>query len=631
MSSKSWRLAARDGYSALYSGINNLRKTNVVTHIGLLGTVFDHDGTPLDQDILTNALKNELRQLLLQQGCVPVFVDSKVAHGHYEGYCKTVLQPLLHYIVWDTDYTGEDQNNHQYYLTVNEAVADSVQQSYRDGDLSEEQLIIADMPVALIILERQEFLEGVLGADLIGFQVYAYARHFLSCATRLLGLEASPKGVEFRGRPVNAGIFPIGVDVETSESRRDSPEVRQRIEALREVYRGQKVIVGRDKLNQINGIQHKLNAFEKFLETHNEFHNKVVLVQVAAPPEQEVHRFETKLNETSSRINSRYGSLEYTPVHLIQQNLDPDEYYALLSIADAGLITSVRDGMNTTSHEYVICQKGDLSYNHGPLILSEFTGTAGSMGSAIMVNPWDSNGVANAINEALTMNQSDKLSKHKQLYNSVRLQSSANWAQSFISELQGNAKLGSGAGTNTPLLDRTRILDAFQKSSHRLLVFDYDGTLTPIVRFPQDAVPPPKMIAALSKLASDPRNYCFVVSGRDQATLENWLGSINGLGLSAEHGGFIKYPESDDWIDLLEGMDLSWKDEVIKIFNYYTERTQGSSIELKKSSVTWHYRNADPEWGAFQAKECQDHLEGSLLSKRPIEVLVGKKNLEVRP
>lgn len=111
----------------------------------------------------------------------------------------------------------------------------------------------------------------------------------------------------------------------------------------------------------------------------------MVLIQVTSPALRDSPKLETKVSELVSHINGTYGSLEFTPVHHYHQQIDRDEYYALLSVADIGLITSVRDGMNTTSLEYIICQQE----NQGPLILSEFTGTAGSLSSAMMVNPWD--------------------------------------------------------------------------------------------------------------------------------------------------------------------------------------------------------------------------------------------------
>lgn len=148
---------------------------------------------------------------------------------------------------------------------------------------------------------------------------------------------------------------------------------------------------------------------------------------------------------------------------------------------------------------------------------------------------------------------------------------------------------------------------------------------------PGSRAPTKDMLRELQLLCSDPKNEVWVISGRDEATLDKWLGKVKGLGLSAEHGSFVKYPSSTKWVNLLEHFDMSWKYDVVDIFTYYAERTTGSFIEHKRCSVTWHYRLADPDYGAFQSKECQNHLENAILSKFPVEILVGKKNLEVRP
>ncbi|KAG0352161.1 threalose-6-phosphate phosphatase, partial [Gamsiella multidivaricata] len=200
----------------------------------------------------------------------------------------------------------------------------------------------------------------------------------------------------------------------------------------------------------------------------------------------------------------------------------------------------------------------------------------------------------------------------------------------FVSELVLNASTWDQS-TPTPYLDLSVIVDKYRSSKKRLLMFDYDGTLTPIRKTPGAAVPQEHMLKALTALASDPDNVVWVISGRDQKVLEEWLGDVENLGFSAEHGSFMRQPGSKKWINLTESLDMSWKNDVIEIFTYYTERTQGSFIEHKRSSLTWHYRMADPEFGNFQAKECQNHLENAVLSKLPVEILVGKKNLEVRP
>ncbi|KAG0020362.1 threalose-6-phosphate phosphatase [Podila clonocystis] len=458
------------------------------------------------------------------------------------------------------------------------------------------------------------------------FQTYSYARHFISCCTRVNGYESTPRGVDAKGSTVWVGTFPIGIDAERVESQRKAPGVLPKMEAIRKLYTGKRIIVGRDKLDPVKGVQQKLQAFEKFLINYPEMQGEVVLIQVTSPSLVENPKLEAKIAEMVANINGTFGSLNFTPVHHYHQHIDRDEYYALLSIADIGLITSVRDGMNTTSLEYIMCQQE----NHGPLILSEFTGTAGSLGGALMVNPWDYQGVARVIYDAMHLTTEDKAVRHRQLLDHVLAHTAQFWAQNFISELILNVGTWDQSAP-TPYLDQTIIVEKFHVAKKRLLMFDYDGTLTPIRKTPGAAVPQEHMLKALTALASDPGNIVWVISGRDQKVLEEWLGGVENLGFSAEHGSFMRQPGSKKWLNLTESLDMGWKNDVIEIFTYYTERTQGSFIEHKRSSLTWHYRMADPEFGAFQAKECQNHLENAVLSKLPVEILVGKKNLEVRP
>jgi len=188
-----------------------------------------------------------------------------------------------------------------------------------------------------------------------------------------------------------------------------------------------------------------------------------------------------------------------------------------------------------------------------------------------------------------------------------------------------------GVARQTPALPTQFMAERYSKSSKRLFLLDYDGTLAPIVKTPSMAVPTEDTLTALAALSADPHNLVYIISGRDGAFLEQHLGHIEGLGMSAEHGGFIRAPGSRQWTNFTESLDMSWMSEVLEVFKYYTERTTGSHIEVKRSSITWHYRATDPEWGQFQCRQCQDLLENNVAHKRPIEVLVGKKNLEVRP
>lgn len=588
---------------------------------------------------------------------VPVWLDYNVAHGHYEGYCKATLWPLFHYLLWQ-DVNSERRAWEEYswdaYYAANEAFAKRIAQEYKPGDLvwiHDYHLLLVPLmlrklvPEAIIGLfvhapfpssevfrclpKRKEILEGMLGADLACFQAFSYSRHFLSSCIRVCGYEASSNAVESaNGHVTNITYNPIGIDSVRIARDSTSEGVLPKIEAIREMYKGKKILVGRDKLDVVRGVVQKLQAFHKFLAEYPEWRNKVVLIQVTAPALNDSPKLERQVSELVSHINGEFGSLSFTPVHHYHQIIDRDEYFALLSVADLALITSVRDGMNTTSMEYIICQN---RFNKSPLILSEFTGTAGRMRSAIQVNPWNIFGVAKAIDYALRLSDEEKRARHDQLYHQVVMHTSHTWAAGLVKQLL--ARLHSEHSAHfTPPLDRKEMVEKYRSANKRLLLLDYDGTLTPIVKVPDMALPSKRLLKALEVLSQDERNVIYIISGRDGAFLGKHLGHFRAIGFSAEHGGFVKEPGEEEYRNLTENLDMTWMKDIRSVFEYYTERTAGSFIEQKKSAVTWHYRGADPDFGSFQAKECQAHLENlTSQNKLAIEVLVGKKNLEVRP
>lgn len=336
---------------------------------------------------------------------------------------------------------------------------------------------------------------------------------------------------------------------------------------------------------------------------------------------------ETKVSELVSKINGRFGSLHYSPVQHYPQYLEPQEYFALLRVADLGLITSVRDGMNTASLEYIICQEN----SYGPVILSEFTGTAESLkdAGAIRVNPTNTVQVSREIARCLEMPEAQKRALHARLYEYVTTNTSQDWDAKFLHLLFGEL-VSSAARLKTPLLDNQRLLKAYSSKKERIFMFDYDGTLAPIVEDPNMAIPADRVVRTLKRLAQAPGNTVWIISGRDQEFLSEHLGHIEELGLSAEHGCFLRYPNRSEWENLAEKIDMGWQAIAESVFQRYTEQTSGSHIEKKSVAVTWHYRRADDVLGKHNAQLCRDEMERALAAW-PVEVMEGKANLEVRP
>lgn len=593
---------------------------------------------------------------------VPVFVPAEVARGHYEGYCKTTLWPLFHYLLWQdtpTDLNSPDPSWEQYVET-NRLFAQRVAEIYKPGDLiivHDYHLLLApelirqalkgrgdireieEVSIGMFVHtpwpsseifrclpRRKEILDGMLGANHICFQTYSYSRHFKSTCIRVSAFESTPSGINAHGRVTSVGYCPIGVDVDRVIMDRDRPGVSPKIEALRSLYRGKKLIVSREKMDVAKGVYNKFQAFEKFLATYPEWRGKVVLIQVTTPALTETPDLDRQVAELVSRVNGTYGTLDFAPIHHYNQAIDRDEYFALLSAANMALITSLRDGMNTTSMEFVLCQD---KTQKSPLVLSEFMGTSAAFTSALLINPHDLLGVAKAIDQGLRMSVNEKAQRHEELYKSVKSHTSHTWARTLLKQLLENVGLDHQAH-QTPALDREVMKAAYKKAGKRLLLFDYDGTLTPIVKIPSDATPTPKTKNAISKLAQDPNNVVYIVSGRDAEFLQEWWGDVPNLGMSAEHGSFVRAPEEEEWTNMTDMLDMDWMPEVEEIFQYYTERTTGSTIEVKKASITWHYRQADPDFAEFQARQCFDLLSSNVATRRPVDILLGKANVEVR-
>ncbi|KAK4664670.1 uncharacterized protein QC763_507260 [Podospora pseudopauciseta] len=577
--------------------------------------------------------------------------------ARWRRYAEHDLYTLFHYRQHEpTDGRAERVQWADYYR-MNQKFANRILEVYKPGDI----VIVHDYNLMLLpsmlrqrsphmyisfylhspfpsseflrcLPRRKEVLEGVLGANLVGFQSYSYSRHFASCCTRILGFPSDTAGIDAYGGRVEIGVFPIGIDATKVASLAWTDEVNTKYGNLKKLYEGKKVIVGRDRLDTVRGVAQKLMAFERFLEMYPEWREKVVLIQVTSPTsiEEEGDGSESKIasrvSELIMKINGMYGSLGFSPVQHYAQYISQEEYFALLRAADIGLITSVRDGMNTTSLEYVICQRDTA----GPLILSEFSGTAGSLKDAIHINPWDLSGVAEAINNALLMPKDKREAMQNSLLAHVTSKNVQFWIVGFLRRLVN--VLGSRKNIiSTPLLDRSEMLRRYRAAKKRLFMFDYDGTLTPIVREPSAAVPSERVITSLKALAADPQNAVWIISGRDQEFLSHHLGHISGLGFSAEHGSFMRNPGSTEWENLVEKFDMGWQEEVIAVFQKYTDKVPGSFIERKRCALTWHYRLADPEQGLHMSRECQKELEDTVARKWDVEVMPGKANIEVRP
>lgn len=314
----------------------------------------------------------------------------------------------------------------------------------------------------------------------MGFQIHEYARHFLQTCSRLLCVEATNNGVQLEDRFVDVIDLAIGIDPVALDRNRRDPSVADWLGVMQERYRGKKLIVARDKLDHVRGVRQKLLAYELFLNKYPEWRDRIVMIQVATSTTEQAE-LDATVSDIVTRVNSSWANLAYQPVVYLKQDISYSQYLALLTVADALMIASQREGMNLTSHEYLFCQDGKFPGHNknGSLILSEFTGSASVFGgNELSVNPWDYRQCADAIKTALEMEDDEKQRRWKELYKAVMHHTADHWFNAFLKRLDEVYDEQHMRGTTSvPRLSISKLGQQYKESSSRLFIIDYEGTL----------------------------------------------------------------------------------------------------------------------------------------------------------
>ncbi|XP_051150433.1 probable alpha,alpha-trehalose-phosphate synthase [UDP-forming] 11 [Andrographis paniculata] len=643
-----------------------------VVYVGCLGV-----------DITDPSEQDEAAQILLDKfNCVPTFVPSDLMNKFYHGFCKHYLWPLFHYMLPMTSSHGVrfDKSTWQAYVSANKIFADKVMEVINPDDdyvwVHDYHLMI--LPTFLrkryhrvkigfflhslfpsseiyrTLPVREEILRALLNCDLIGFQTFDYARHFLSCCSRMLGLDYQSKrgyiGLDYYGRTVGIKILPVGIHMGQIRSAMSDSDTRQKVEELRKKYSGKTIFLGVDDLDMFKGISLKFMAFGILLDENPSYRGNAVLVQITNAPRsrgRDIQEVRDEIDKVATEINRKYGSVDYTPIVCINGPVSFNDKVAYYAISECVVVNAVRDGMNLVPYKYTVCREGlegSGASRKSVIIVSEFIGCSPSLSGAIRVNPWNINSVADAMVLGMTMSDSEKELRHEKHYKYITSHDVAYWARSFDQDLERACAehyrkrcWGIGFGLNSRVvalgpnfrkLSVQHIAAGYNATNSRLILLDYDGTM--MARDRVDKSPSPEVIALLNGLCDDPKNVVFIVSGRGKDSLGRWFDRCEKLGLSAEHGYFTRWPESARWETCRLAVDLDWKNIVLPIMEHYTEATDGSSIEQKESALVWHHQEADPDFGSWQAKELLDHLE-SVLANDPVVVKNGQQIVEVKP
>jgi trehalose-phosphatase len=625
-----------------------------VTTIGLVG---------FPTDALDKEKKTEIYETLEEEhNALSVFVSDKDYDGHYSHYCKTILWPVFHYVIPDHPKSKAFlDHSWVFYERVNQAFADKIVKSYKRGDviwINDYHLCLvpamvrkklADAKIGFFLhtafpssevfrclAARKQLLEGMLGSNLVAFQTREYAHHFLQTCSRILAVEATEDGVQLENRFVNVSHSPIGIYPKALHDAREVAEVKEWVEIMEKRYKDKHVIVARDKLDNIRGVRQKLLAFELFLNKHPEWVDKVVLIQVATSTSQD-RELASTVSDIVTRIDANYSTLAHNPLVFLRQDISFSQYLALLSVADALAITSLREGMNLTCHEFVICQDGKYGgrKKHAPIILSEFTGSAAIFeGAELAVNPWDYQGIADAFKVSLEMSAEEKERRYTQMHNLVYHHTGDYWMKNLVDQLTKVFDEQFSRDTMTiPRLNVSTLLKNYEDAYKRLFLLDYEGTLAPYGAVKKTVLASnDKINHVLTDLAADDKNAVYIMSGRTVRELELLFNRVPNLGLIAENGCFVRAPRSSDWLRFPnEQKTARWMDAIKQILQYYVERVEGSWVEERDCSLVFHYETTNqPELAARQAGECANHINDAAEQQR-VKAVPTKNSVIIEP
>jgi trehalose 6-phosphate synthase/phosphatase len=563
---------------------------------------------------------------------------------YYEAFSNRTLWPLFHYFLGRTEI---DSASWEVYERVNERFAQATVEESDDDDLiwvHDYQLMrlprylrrmaprrrvafflhipFPSYDVLRILPWARHLMRGLLSCDLVGCQSQEHADHLLTCAEQMLGASIDrAKGVAYcEGRPTAVQAHPIGIDFALFQ-RLAEKEPGPAVGGERPVE-----ILSVDRLDYTKGIPERLRAIEVFFERHPEYRGRTVFVQLCVPSRTAVPEYKDlkrQVDEAVGRINGRFSDRGWSPIRYLFQSFSQQELVSLYRSASVGLINPLRDGMNLVAKEYVAAQVE----GGGVLILSEMAGAAEELKEAVQVNPYDVDQVAEAIRRALVMPEAERRSRMLALRHRVGIGDVQSWVERFVQCAEVAADEGARAavrGMQGPVdVLRRRLQPWLAARPMAALFLDYDGTLTPIVSRPENALLS-SLARRLLRRALRARNLdVVIVSGRSLADVQEMVG-IPGLTYVGNHGFEI------------EGPGIEFHHEALRQYQGAVDRAsaelskiqvKGLWVERKGATLTVHVREVHGE----DERRAAERRAAALLRRHKLRVTTGKAIVEGRP
>lgn len=594
-------------------------------------------------------LKNELTKIPYE--LVPIFMRSRVYNDYYNGFSNSTLWPLFHYF---PSYTEYSHKNYVAYTQANRLFAETILKIADPGDtiwvhdyhlmllpaMLREQTPEASIGFFLHIpfpsyevfrimpkKWREELILGIASADLVGFHTNDYVMHYLKTVQMLLGYTDDMRMVYGGGRISKAEVFPISIDFHKFNNALENPKVIAKREEFRELFGNMKIMFSVDRLDYTKGVINRLRAYQRFLEIHPEYREKVVFILVTIPSRDAIGKYSERrrsIQENVGYINGKYGTISWQPVIYRYTSLSFEELSALYTGCDLALITPLRDGMNLVAKEFV-ASRSDLQ---GVLLLSEMAGAVSELGEALVINPMDENDVAEKIQQGLEMSAEEQARRLSRMRNRIMRYDVRHWANDFLRQLKQMKQIqNESQSRKLGKKEFQEISRQYSKATRRILFLDYDGSLVRFAKHPLEARPSADLLQLLKRLCDDERNTVIIISGRDNNTLAAWFGHLNNINWVAEHGALIQMNNEP----LIRRTDISndWQIKAMEIMENYTRRCDNTFVERKEYSLAWHYRMADKELGNLRAKELYYELN-TIFRNRNLQVIQGNRVIEAR-
>ncbi|MEM6801808.1 MAG: bifunctional alpha,alpha-trehalose-phosphate synthase (UDP-forming)/trehalose-phosphatase [Bacteroidota bacterium] len=583
-----------------------------------------------------------------QDDMFPVFLSQEDVEMFYEGFSNKTIWPHFHYF---TQFTSYEEQYWESYVDVNKRFAKAIELNLQEGDMvwvHDYQLMLVpgmlrkkypglsigfflhipfpSYEIFRTLPWRNEILEGILGADQVGFHTFGYMRHFLSAVYRILGHEHNFGKVALADRSVNIDTFPMGIDYMKYAQPKVESEISEEVKFIQEYGKRRTLILSIDRLDYSKGIPERIYSYGRFLKNNPQFQGSVTLILVVVPSRSNVEEYKDLKVEVDKRVghvNGELGTFNWIPIRYYYRSFPFDSLSAMYKASHIALITPLRDGMNLVAKEFIASKEDS---KRGVLILSEMAGASEELQEAILVNPNDTKDVEKALVQAMEMPEQEQQSRLEEMQKKLKRYEVRHWANSFIQQQMESKKFQEER--KTKLLseeDLQKILADYKKAKKRLLLLDYDGTLVGFKNDPNAASPDDELYAIVKRLVSQEGTKSVIISGRDRHTLGEWFGNQN-IEMVSEHGVWLW--NKDKW-ELNAAVVDNWKSEVRPVLDNLVERTPGSFIEEKDFTLAWHYRKVDNELGVNRVREIRDELI-YFTANHNLQVLEGNKVVEIR-